>query len=341
MPPVGATSLLTQGCHVWHRSASARRPASFHAPVIHEAAAGQVHDHFTPRTTCPGRRAQRCGIGWLADGGEPAADPGATGGGAPCGGAGGGRARLLRVLQRRRDLPQGRLAAARGRGGPDRTDPSRSLCLPRLPARPDLCRPAGCHARRAERRPRRGGPGYRQPRHARAIRDRVARQPPDRAPARSASRDPHAARRGLDRLPGRLLPLRGHQHRGEARAGARSAEARRDGRAEVDGTRRRDRRRHPHRLRLLSRCAALSPCITSRSAPTVPAAMPIGSTSATRCSGRSRPTQTSRGAPAASWPRSTSPRCHRPCSSGTASIPKRSRPSTRRSPRATSSVRST
>ena len=28
-----------------------------------------------------------------------------------------------------------------------RTDPSRTLCLPYLPARSNLCRPAGCHAR--------------------------------------------------------------------------------------------------------------------------------------------------------------------------------------------------
>ena len=73
----------------------------------------------------------------------------------------------------------------------------------------------------------------------------------------------------------------------------------------------------------------------------VPAAMPSYSTSATRCSGRSPPTQTSPGARAESSPRSTSPRCHPRCSSDTTSIPKRWRRSTRRFPQATSSVRST
>src|SRR5215218_3623066 len=37
------------------------------------------------------------------------------------------------------------------------------------------------HARRAERRPRRSPLGYGKPGHARAVRSRVARQPPDRA----------------------------------------------------------------------------------------------------------------------------------------------------------------
>ena len=161
------------------------------------------------------------------------------------------------LLQRRRDLPQGRLAAVRRRRAAHRADPARALRGADLHAGADLRRSARRHARRAQRRPRRGRVRHRQHRDARAVRRRVARDATDRPPARGPPRDAHRPRRGRDRLRGRLLQLHRRHDGGPSRAGAPAAEDRRDGRSQVDGAGRRDRRRPAHRLRLLARGAGL------------------------------------------------------------------------------------
>ena len=162
-----------------------------------------------------------------------------------------GRARLPRLLQRRRDLPQGCLVDPWSRGLEDRTRPARTLRDADLHARPDLRRPARRNPGRTQRWPSGGRLRHRKHRNARAVRGRVARHSTNSSASRGSPRDAHRPRRGIDRLCRGLLSVLGGQHDGPAGAGASAAQDRRDGWAQVDGTCRGDRRWTAYRLRLL------------------------------------------------------------------------------------------
>ena len=86
----------------------------------------------------------------------------------------------------------------------------------------------------------------------------MARDAPSRPASGGARNHPNPARRGVDRLPRRVLRVCGRRYGGKACPAARAREDRRDGRTEVDRARRRDRRRADRGVRVLHRCAALS-----------------------------------------------------------------------------------
>ena len=88
------------------------------------------------------------------------------------------------------------------------------------------------------------------------------------------------ARRGEDRLRGRVLPLHGPIDVGSARCRSRAAEDRRHARARVVPARRRDRRRHASGARILDRRRCSSRPITSCSVPSMRAVTPHSSISA-------------------------------------------------------------
>ncbi len=163
------------------------------------------------------------------------------------------RAGLPRVLQRRRDLPQGHVAALRRRGAADRAHPVRTVRVADLPPGSHLRGAARGDARRAQRRTRRGRVRHREPRDARAVRHHLEGHAADRPPARGPRRDAGLPRPRRDRLRGRLLPLLGRVHGRASGAGAAAAQDRRDGRPEVHAACGGDRRRDAHRLRLLGR----------------------------------------------------------------------------------------
>ena len=85
----------------------------------------------------------------------------------------GRRARVPRGVRRRRDLAQGPLAALRRCRGRHLADPDGAERLRRRAARADADRAGRGDARRAHRRPRRGGAVERQLRTARAVQDRL------------------------------------------------------------------------------------------------------------------------------------------------------------------------